>query len=177
MDHYYKDDYIENIINEYDENNDTEDGIDLENESDDNDDKQDRFSIFDWLNDFISDHLELVLPCVLVVMLATLAIPFAVTAYFSQEKYLETKSDTTLTYTIVDKTVTTSGSGDNMRTYYHVIVKNPETNQNKVFNCSSGLYASIVVGEPLNIREKVVYNTHYKTTDTEYTANGTNLYG
>lgn len=25
--------------------------------------------------------------------------------------------------------------------------------------------------------ERVVYNTHYKTTSTEYTANGTNLYG
>ena len=48
---------------------------------------------------------------------------------------------------------------------------------NKAFDCTKELYSSIVIGEPLNIRKRVVYNTHYKTTDTEYTANGTNLYG
>ena len=113
MDHYYKDDYIENIINEYD---DTEDGIDSENESNEDD-------VFRRLNDFISDHLDVVIPCVLVFMIIILVAPFAVTAYFSREKYLETKSDTTLAYTIVEKSITMSGIGYDISTHYHIVVK------------------------------------------------------
>lgn len=120
MDHYYKDDYIENIINEYDENNDTEDGIDSENESNEDD-------VFRRLNDFISDHLDVVIPCILVFMIIILVAPFTVTAYFSREKYLETKSDTTLAYTIVDKSITISGIGYDISTHYHIVVKDPET--------------------------------------------------
>lgn len=182
MDHYYKDDFsdIEKDYNEKDYN--VENNEDTENESDTDKSRLETLcdvldNVYNRLNNFMADHLGFCLSLALIILISVVAVPFGISLYYSQDKYLETKSDTTLAYTIVDKTMTTYGSGDNMRSYYHIVVKNPETGTNKAFSCTSGLYASIVVGEPLNIRERVVYNTHYKTTSTKYTANGTNLYG
>lgn len=123
------------------------------------------------VNEFMDDHLGAIMLTILIAFLGAIFVPIVI---FSQDKYNKTVSEETLRCIIMDKTATQL-TYDSMS--YHIVVSLPETEERKAFTCEEALYTSVVVGDPLYIEKKVIYNTHYKENSVEYRANGTYLYG